>query len=313
MRIAYVGNFSQRHCTEVHLAATLEDLGYEVTRIQENSHSPASLPSLVERHDLFLFTRTWGGLVTLDFLQKLNIPSASYHLDLYVGLNREDGLDDDPFWRTDIVFTPDGDPASAAVFKEKGINHHYIKPGVYKPECKTYPANGRTGNQVIFVGGGSPTGEGQQYGHKEWPYRGKLLKWLRDTYGERYSKYGHPDPTIRNVALNQLYANSKVVVGDSLCLNFNKPYFWSDRIYESLGRSAFIIHPYIRGLEEEFTDGETIVFYKYGDFDELKSKIDYYLSHDEERIKIRNAGHEFVKNNATYHDRLKQALGVVGV
>ncbi len=147
--------------------------------------------------------------------------------------------------------------------------------------------------------------------HKEWPYRNQLLTWLKNTYKHRYTKYGHPERTVRDLELNQLYVNSDVVVGDSLCLGFNHPYYWSDRVYETLGRGGFIIHPYIKGMEEEFTDGENIVFYEYMDFPGLKSKIDYYLSHEEDRERIRYNGHEFVKRNATYHNRLTQMLDII--
>lgn len=320
LTVAMVGNFSQRHCSEVHWALTLEDLGSSVTRIQENQIKPGTLPQMVKGHDLFMWVRTWEGFVTHEDLKQiraLGIPSISYHLDLFVGLDRGRGLDTDPRWRCDYVFTPDGDPDSAKVFKEKGVNHFYIKPGVYKPECRiAEPPTVNSmrlykGHDVVFVGGGSPTGEGPQYGHKEWPYRGRLLKFLRDTYGERYSKYGHPDPTIRNEALNELYAYSKVVVGDSTCLGFRHTRYWSDRVYETMGRGGFIIHPFIEGMQEEFTDGETIVFYQYGNFGELKGKIDYYLAHEDERIRIRNAGHEFVKENCTYSERLTEMLEVV--
>jgi predicted SAM-dependent methyltransferase len=318
MRIGYIGNFSQSHCTEVHIAATLEDLGHEVMRLQENELVPGWCVNLPPDADLLLYTRTWGQYVTLDDLAELKrrgIPTASYHLDLYVGLQREDGLDNDPFWKTDYVFTPDGSQQAADVFKAKGINHFYMKPAVFKGECyiKNYDPAVGLGNNVIFVGGGSPTGEGPQYGHREWPYRGQLLKFLQETYGVQYSKYGHPQETIRNDKLNQLYANSKVVVGDSLCLGFDHPYYWSDRVYETLGRGGFLIHPYIKGMEEEFTDRKNIVFYEYNNFAQLRELIDYYLIHDDEREMIRRAGYGFVKENATYYDRLAQMLEIIDV
>lgn len=59
----------------------------------------------------------------------------------------------------------------------------------------------------------------------------------------------------------------------------------------------------IKGMQEDFEDGKHLVFYKFGDFDDLKSKIDYYLEHDDEREKIRLAGHEHVKANHTYRQR----------
>lgn len=312
MKIAYVGNFTQRHCTEVHLAATLELLGHQVKRIQETSENAKTLIDQVRDCDLFLFTRTWNNCVTIDHLNEmsyLGIKSISYHLDLYVGLKREDGLDFDPFWQTDFVFSPDGDPASQAVFESKGINHYYMRPGVFEPEC--YLAKTDIINDICFVGGGEPTGGKYEYGHTEWPYRGELLAWLQETYRERYDKYGFPQDTVRNEALNHVYASHKVAVGDSLCLGFNHPYYWSDRAYETIGRGGFLIHPYIEGMDEEFTDKKTIVFYNYGDFDQLKYLIDYYVEHDYEREIIRQAGHKFVKEFATYNNRLERMLEIV--
>jgi hypothetical protein len=216
MRIAYTGNFQPQHSTETHIAATLEDLGHQVTRLQENTTDPSELIDLCKGHDLFMFTRTWGNLVTLDHLrrlQQLNIPTVSLHLDLYVGLKREDGLDDEPFWRTDYVFTPDGDPRSAEVFERKGINHHYLKPGVYKPECTYGTYRPELAHDVVFVGGGI------EYAHPEWPYRRQLVRWLMDNYAgyisnmppvPRFGKYGHPQRVMRNQDLNDLYASAKV-------------------------------------------------------------------------------------------------------
>lgn len=331
MRIAYIGNFTQEHCTEVHLAATLEDLGHEVIRLQEDDpNTREQLDNLIwtfpERGiKLLLFTRTWGETLTLEHLAKFKeagIPTASYHLDLYVGLAREGLhkgvplehiLQTDPFWRTDYVFTPDGDAGTQEVMRANGVNHIYMKPGVFKKECYKLPPLVDPLKEVLFVGGGAPTGQPNQYGHPEWPYRGQLLQWLEMNYprGERYFKYGYPDRTIRNKELNQLYADFKVSIGDSICLNFDHTHYWSDRVYETLGRGGFIIHPYIKGLDEEFTDKENIVFYEYNNWKQLRELIDYYLTHEDERVKIRDAGHEFVKNNATYNNRLEQMLDIV--
>lgn len=330
MKIAYIGNFTQKHCTEVHIAATLEDLGHEVIRLQENEVPPETLTGMIANATdwgLLLFTRTWGNLLTLEHLAQLRerkIPSASYHLDLYIGLERkylhegktlEVVLQTDPFWRTDFVFTPDGDPTSAEVFKANGVKHYYMKAGVYKPECYIADPSPdfRTDREtdVLFVGGGDKIGSPHAYGHPEWNYRNELITFLYLTYGKRFAKYGHPQETIRNELLNNQYAVSKVTVGDSVCIGFNHENYWSDRVYETLGRGGFLIHPYIKGFEEEFVNGKHLAFYDYGNFEQLRQKIDYYLENDEERETIRLAGHEFVKNNCTYHDRLRQMLTTV--
>ena len=300
MKIFYVGNFREPWCTEVHIANTLNRLGHEVTRCQED---PASVID-VTGHDLFLFTRTWNNLVSmalLDWLRDVGVPSASYHLDLYVGIQREAGLVDDPFWRTDYVFQPDGDPRSMEVFRNHGINAYWMRPGVDMAEC--YIADVPITKDVAFVGS-------RGY-HEEWPYRGQLIDWLHHTYGERFEQWGSDGlGTIRNDPLNQLYASTKVIVGDSLCMPGHVNY-WSDRPYETLGRGGFLIMPRVPGLDEEFISGEDLIYYDYGDFDMLRSKIDWYLEHDDVRELIRQTGHDKVIGHYTYDVRLTHMLEVI--
>ena len=108
--------------------------------------------------------------------------------------------------------------------------------------------------------------------------------------------------TIRGDKLNRIYARSKVAVGDSLNIGFNYPYYTSDRMFESTGRGGFTIYPAIKGLEDLFQPTE-LVLYEHGNLEDLKTKIDYYLSHDAEREQIRMLGHKKTKNHHTYVNR----------
>ena len=309
MRIAYLGNFLPSFSTENHLATTLEALGHEVIRIQESDYEgvPRKIYKMVKNSDanMFLFTRTWGRSLDLEYLQaikSLGIPTVSYHLDLYYGLQRDGGIDTDPFWRTDYVFTPDGDNRSQEWFKEKGINHFYIRPGVFEAECYIREETG-TGQDVIFVG--------SYLYHPEWQYRSQLIDWLRKTFGDKFTKYGSPECTVRGDALNKLYAQTKVVIGDTLCQNFDHEYYWSDRLYETTGRGGFLIHPYIKGIEDSFIIGKELITYDYGNFKQLEKLIRYYVSHDKEREEIRRAGHERTKRDHTYTNRLKEMFEIL--
>lgn len=318
MKIAYIGNFEPRHSTETHVRLSLEALGHEVLRIQENQTNMAQLELVLPGADLVLYTRTWGlpGKPMLDLwarLKALGIPTVSYHLDLYRGLARTDLYErlaplgitspaDDPFWRTEHCFTVDGDPESARWFAEQGINHHWMRAGVYHAECYRVAAPERY--PVLFVG---------SYGyHPEWAYRPQLVDWLGATYGNRFTLLpGNGNPAVRNHDLNEAYGASRVVVGDSLVPGFTHRKYWSDRVYETLGRGGFLIHPWIDGMELEFVDGEHLVFYEFGDFAGLKERVDYYLQAHEERERIRAAGHEFVKQNCTYMHRMAAILETV--
>lgn len=308
MKILYVGNFIFRHCTEVHIAKTLEDMGHEVVRHQEQRVGVIDEDELAESFDLVLWTRTWTGYVTHSFLHKcktLSIPTASYHLDLYIGLKRQQYMDKDPFWHTDYVFTPDGDPHSAEVFKRKDINHYYMPAAVFKPEAVMGTPRKEYEHDVIFVGGVAG------YHAEDWPYRRQLYEFLKKTYGKRMKAYGPPlTKPVRNLDLNDLYASAKVVVGDSLCQNFNHQNYWSDRVYETTGRGGFLIHPYIKGLRDHFTMDELVV-YEYGNFNQLQDRIEYYLKDKAAREKIRLAGHERTKRDHTYHNRMASMFEVL--
>ena len=313
--IAYCGNFRPDHSTETHLARTLEQMGHKVTRIQEDTTNPAMLTRRLQREDmdLFFYTRTWGktvDLTHLDLLSKRGVPSVSYHLDLYVGVWRggpadaksDANIGTDPFWKVDYVFQPDRDPESARVFAAKGVNQRWLPPGVVADEC--YIADVSLQRDVIFVG------SGPDY-HKEWPYRGQLLRWLESTYGGRYSQHGNRGRPVRGDDLNRLYASTRVAVGDSFVPGFNRYGYCSDRRYEAPGRGAFQIGPRIDGLDDGFVDGVNCVLYDFGDWDGLKDRIDHYLKAADEREKIRRAGHEHVRQNHTYTHRLERMFEIL--
>jgi hypothetical protein len=223
----------------------------------------------------------------------------TYHLDLWLGLSRQRDLRRKPVYLyIDHFFTVDKKMAEW-FNKQTSVKGHYIPAGVYDKECTYTPAAPK--EEVIFVGS-------KTY-HPEWPYRPKLINFLSQTYGARFNLYGREGLGImRGQDLNNLYASTKVVVGDTLCPEFKYADYWSDRIYETLGRGGFLIHPYIQGLEKEFEDKKHIVFYEYNNLKQLQELINYYLENDKEREKIRRSGHELVKNNYTYKNRWEAIL-----
>lgn len=298
--ITFLGNFRVTHTTETHHVKSLQALGHKVKVLQESEVSSKQVLQNAMSSDIFVWVHTHGwdtkgdmGQTLLD-LSAAGVPTMTYHLDLWMGLHREKDLTSDPMYSNlNHFFTVDKN-MSDWFNSHTNVKGHYLPAGVFDQEC--YTVNTKFRHDVIFVGS-------RNY-HKEWPYRPQLVDWLRSSYGPRFQHWGGDGlGTVRGEKLNKLYSSTKVVVGDTLCPNFDYPYYWSDRIYETIGRNGFIIHPYIKGIEDEFVDGEHCVFYEYGNFDELKKLVDYYLTHDSEREKIRLAGHQYVKNNYTYKHR----------
>ena len=323
MQIVYIGNFQHPFCTEVHIASELEALGHRVSRLQEppggaDAGFLQTVDTTVARKNagLVLFTRTWGlprqATQLWRRLEDRGVVTASYHLDLYVGLRRERGLRGDPFWTTQHVFTPDGDPESARVFERYGISHHWQPPAVVSSETGVGRPRPAFDYDVVFVGS-------RQY-HSEWPWRVQLLDHLEARYGDRFRRFGgdtswgrNPNPRpVRNGNLNDLYATARVVVGDSLCLPGHVNY-WSDRPYETVGRGGFLLMPAVPGLDEHFVDGEHLRYYDVGDLDSVDDLVDHYVAHPAEAREIAENGRAHVRAHHTYRHRLAGALDVMGL
>lgn len=310
--IVFLGNFRVDYTSESHHAKSLEDLGHSVIRMQESEARSEDILAACINSDLFIWIHTHGwetqGKITmekvLETLKTLSIPSMTYHLDLWFGLQREKDLESFPVYKMiDHFFTVDKKMAEW-FNKNTKVKGHYLPAGVFGPECIVQDVTKK--HDVIFVGS-------RKY-HDEWAYRPKLIDWLDRSYGNRFEQYGSGGvKSVRGMHLNKLYWSTKVVVGDTLCIDFKYPDYWSDRIYETLGRGGFLIHPYIKGLENEFKDKEHVVFYEYNNFEQLKELIDYYIEHDDEREKIRLAGHKLVKENYTYKHRWQQILEELGI
>lgn len=302
MKVTFVGNHSVSFSTESHLSWTLEYLGHEVQRLQENRCYADDVVSIANQSDLFIWVRTHGWEISGDvnsMLDRINVPTVGFHLDRYWGLDkldrRESLIGEHTWWHVDYMFTADGGNQDG--FKKRGVNHYWLPPAVVEKEC--YPGTPREEYKVdvAFVGS-------KGY-HPEYTQRGELIDWLENTYGERFKRFaGDTSGTVRENDLNDLYASAKVVVGDSCFAGAD--YYYSDRVPETLGRHGFLLHPKTKGL-----DIEGLQTYEAGNYKQLKSQIDYFLEHDQERRDIIQRTSIDVKTRHTYTQRVKQMLKVI--
>lgn len=297
-RIVYIGNFKPAFSTENDYKKSFESIGFEVVPVQESEIREDDVAKIIEMTkdaDFLLYTRTWAdkGKIWNAINQGSHIPTVSVHLDLYLSIDRERGLEQDPFFLADYVFSADGGHQDK--FKELGINHFFLSPGVLTESCYRGEKRERYSHDVIFCGS-------YKY-HPEWDYRPLLINWLRSTYGNRFRLYGSGE-VIRGKDLNDLYASAKVIVGDALY----SPNYWSDRVPETLGRGGFLIHPEVPGMEKQFTPYKHFIPYTYGDFKALKEIIDYYVEHQDEADKIRQAALDHVKAQHTYVNKAQEII-----
>lgn len=323
MRIAFLGNFQVDYTSETHHKKSLEALGHQVVPLQEGSVNALQVWQEAINSDMFVWVHTHGWKTStvgkfsmesvLKDIKKDGIPSVTYHLDLWFGLDREKDLQTDSVYK-DIEYFFTCDKQMAEWFnRETNVKGRYLPAGVFQDEMNNPPKEREYKYDVAFVGS-------KGY-HPEWPYRPKLINWLKQTYGDRFVHVGGDGEigTTRGEELNKLYAETKVVVGDTLCLNFDYPHYWSDRLYETIGRGGFLIFPYIKGLEEEYTvdnskgsnDSFELVTYKYNDFEGLKESIDMFIELDSEREAIRQNGFKRTVKDHTYLSRWRTIIDEV--
>jgi len=306
MTILFLGNFSAEFSSENYYRKTLHDMGHHVIALQERVATAQDILSH-KKIDAFVWVHThgWDTPGMLDVLKEFcnqGIPTLGYHLDLYMPLERWKQYENSDYFKVQHFFTVD-QLMSEWLNKNTATNGHYIPAGCYegdcylgKPDYQKYP------HEIIFTGA-------KTY-HPEYPYRGQLIEWLQKNYGSKFAHYGNGGglPVVRGPELNNLYASAKIVIGDTLCKNFDYPYYFSDRLFEVPGRGGFMIFPYIKGLEWMYKIGEEIESYEYNNFQQLENKINHYLRAPVEREKIKLAGHNKVKAVHTYRKRWEYIL-----
>ena len=132
----------------------------------------------------------------------------------------------------------------------------------------------------------------------------KMCELLSDKYD--FSLYSGSDTSCNKKIRNKGYINyldempcmfnrTKININLNLhCISTGIPL----RVLDILACEGFCLTNYQTEIEEYFEDGKDLVIYT--DFDDMCSKIDYYLSHDQERKQIAQNGYNKVREKFDY-------------
>lgn len=83
------------------------------------------------------------------------------------------------------------------------------------------------------------------------------------------------------------------------------------RPFQAVGAGAMVLNEYCPELEDLFEIGREIVTFEFGNLEELRDKLCWYVAHDAERERIAKAGYERGRKQHTFAARIKQIFDLV--
>ncbi|HIJ79553.1 MAG: glycosyltransferase [Desulfobulbaceae bacterium] len=123
--------------------------------------------------------------------------------------------------------------------------------------------------------------------------------------------YGWPNGPLSTEEMVKMYSRSKINVGFGGVDNLKEMYCLKGRDFEVPMSGGFYLTEDNDELARCFVPGKEIATYR--DFEELVSKVSYYLKHDEEREEIRRRGYERALAEHTWEKRFEKVFTILGV
>ena len=132
--------------------------------------------------------------------------------------------------------------------------------------------------------------------------RESFVQEMRETYGNNFHH-------VQNKYREEL---AELVRKSAICVAPDSPVsdsYWSNRIYIMLGFGAFLLHPWSKGLAEQYTQREEIVYYH--SRDELRMLVEYYLERPDERARISTNAVKRTLAEHTYRHRVSKLIEAI--
>lgn len=140
--------------------------------------------------------------------------------------------------------------------------------------------------------------------------RFNMVTELKKEYGDQFLYKGMNWSTSEYVPPakeREMYNSSKIAISHN---NFYREKYTSDRLFRILSCGCFCLTKYFPGIENIFEPGIHLDWWR--TIDELKLKINYYISNDEARERIAQSGHKYFLENHTWVSRVKEMEQLIG-
>jgi spore maturation protein CgeB len=183
-----------------------------------------------------------------------------------------------------------------------GHLHSSCDMDLYKPNNK----HGKFAFDVVFCG--------NRYDNTnlEFPLateRQQMIECLKNHYKDKFMSYGlgQQGGLLRPEVEAVVYNHSKIAICQN---NFDLIGYTSDRIWRVMASGTMCLTKYFDGIETIFQKEVHCDWFK--DFDEMILLADYYLSNEEERKSVAEAGMKLVREQHRWKDRIMQIEKIIG-
>jgi len=224
-----------------------------------------------------------------------------HQLNLMWNISHPDKVSDEEYNSYDKVFVASdiwAQKLKERVSTEIEVMHQCSDPELFKPYKEDTFVH-----QLLFVGNSRKI------------YR-KALEYLLPTdyelavYGRHWeelidSKY-IKGQYINNHEVYKYYSSADIVLNDHW-ESMRENGFISNRIFDVLACNGFILSDDVKGLKELF--GDSIITYR--SKEDLQNKIEYYLTHKQEREALSQIGRKLVLEKHTHKNRVEQILKTI--
>ena len=142
-----------------------------------------------------------------------------------------------------------------------------------------------------------------------------LVRMLAERYDFRLYTWNRekvPEGVNRFPQLSSLTETSKVYYAGRINLNITLRSIENGvplRVFEIMSVGGFVLSNWQEGITELFEEGKEIVTFKTPE--EMIEKADYYLSHDEERMRIGINAYQKVKKCYTFEQQIGKIISIL--
>jgi len=272
LRIA-IARITQSHTTAIYFERAAQAAGYDVTVI----HTPDVVPA-PGSCDLFLVVDPW--FHGLRYLPRMDCPTAAVLIDVH----RDTATRAQFAQFFDHVFVVQRDFVDRISDGHDSV--HWL-PLAGDPKLHFIPDQLRD-LEVGFVG---------KLGAPGSPRHAVLSQVL-----VRYKTNDFKSP--QTLAMGPVYSRSRIVINKSIDVDVNM------RVFEALAAGALLVTDRIgNGLEDLLTEG--VHYVGYDTAEEAIAQIDRYLTDEDARARIAQAGQALMREKHSYDARLGRILEVV--